>query len=241
MTYRDEISVEYACELFNQIRLFKKPIYCNPSKDNANKSSSFNQSTRSDTSGNPPPSPTPSNSSLIEGILNRTNSLPLTSTPFNGKRKFGDDGSDRRMPPPDSDGRGDSRVVLLNDDRDRSGRYNDRDDRGDRHNRYGNDRDRSRYDDSNRSRSQGDNYNNSRDNSRDRYDDSRSNSRYERSNSFGGGNMSPMHMQALNQSHGNQYNRHNSSSSPRDNSNFGPTRQNDSRNNNNRRQRSQPY
>ena len=40
MTFRDEFSVAYACELFNTLRLFKKPIYCKPSKDGKKSSQS---------------------------------------------------------------------------------------------------------------------------------------------------------------------------------------------------------
>jgi len=36
VTYRDSCSVPYACELFNQLSLFKRPIYCKPQNADRN-------------------------------------------------------------------------------------------------------------------------------------------------------------------------------------------------------------
>lgn len=230
VTYKDDVSVPYACEMFNQVRLYKKPIYCNPSDRGAKRS--FNQSTESAPTS--PSSPTSSNNSLIQGILNRSNSvsrdIPLTSTPFNGKRKFSSQEDDRS-------------VVLVDDrdDRDRS-RYSQHDDRdrrsgGGRYDFFG-----------------GGNSRDERDGSAYRSNDRKFNdrnssqgSRFDRSNSYNSsyGNTSPMHVQALNQSQ-RQYGRQNSSPrgdferSPRGDggqSNFGNTRNNNDSQRNNRRQR----
>ena len=181
VTYREEISVPYACELFNQIKLFKKPIYCNPS--NRDRNGSITQSPGS-TPGTPntpgsPQSPASGAKNLIQGILNRSNPQQ-TSTPYHGKRKLSVDGE--------------SRVVIIDDDERSGGRYDDR---------SGGDR---MY---NRGRDSGGRYDQHDDRGRnnDRYDNNDRSRGYERNNSFNSsyGNSSPMHMQAMNQSH-RQYN-----------------------------------
>ena len=70
VSYRQTCSVKYACELFNTLRLFRKPIYCKPTE---NKSSG-----------------TPTNNDLVTGSpnystparpANRAQQSPLLTTP----------------------------------------------------------------------------------------------------------------------------------------------------------------
>ncbi|XP_066910627.1 RNA-binding protein 7-like [Clytia hemisphaerica] len=47
VSYRHTCSVKYACELFNQLRLFRKPIYCKPTETNKNSSNNSDSVTAS--------------------------------------------------------------------------------------------------------------------------------------------------------------------------------------------------
>jgi len=238
VTYKDEVTVPYACELFNSIKLFKKSIYCNPSDRGRGDTSkgSINQSPQS-TPGSPS-SPTSSNNSLIQGLLNR--STPSTSTPYGGgKRKISMDDNDQQRGDGRYDGRSGDRNGMYREQSSGGRGNNDSVFRGD--DQRGNDRS---YNDRS--------YNNDRNNS--------SQGRYDRSNSYNSsyGNSSPMHMQAMSQSH-RQYGRQGSTPrggggsggggdfrSPngrdfqRGDSSFGAMRPTDG-NRNQRRQRSQPY
>lgn len=43
VSYRHTCSVKYACELFNMLRLFRKPIYCKPSENKSSGTPTTNQ------------------------------------------------------------------------------------------------------------------------------------------------------------------------------------------------------
>lgn len=249
ITFRHACSVAFACELFNTLKLFQKPIYCKPSNSDPNKSSvGTNNSSSSPITGSPNYS-TPVRPSYSGGASSGVDTFPPAfnqdsnsrgnsplqqnrrdySSEIRGGRASYDDRAQRRYEGDVYSARGSissSGRRKYDDDTEELTRYDPRDD----------DRSRSYYrPSSNDERNH--RYDNHRDNGRGNYD----NSRFPRSANAPA--TSPIYLQAMN----NQFQRggggsnYNNDYNSRDN--CGPMRNNDpiQRHRTNRRQRTQPY
>lgn len=260
VSYRDECSVPYACELFNTLRLFKKPIYCKPTKDSKNQNSQSPAGSPNPTiqvNGNTSSQENTPNNQHHDQRRSSESGRNSSRSSFDSRdiergfppNRFGDIPRDRYNDSPRDRYSDNSRDRYNENSRDR---YNDSS-----RDRY-NDNSRDRYNDNSRDRhndSQRDRYNN--DSPRDsRYNqhDYRSNSpqqqgrsydRYQTNspNSPTTNNPSPLFLKAVNQL--NNLRRNNTSPDPRNSpSRFGPIRNDNSNYTSHRlsrRQQSNPY
>lgn len=212
ITFRDECSVPFACELFNKLMLYKKPIYCKPTKDGKHAASTGTQFTT-------PERPLDINQSFGRYDAHNTPSeSPQTpnehvNTRRDYSNKRGYNSYERKDIHRPYDSRNMNGGHFSNERENFSNSYNDRGNRG-------------RYD--NHSRSHGGDYH--RDNQRNIAPNSPN------------VNISPLLLEAVSQSINHLRQQGGQGRSPQNNqSHFGPMRHDHSRQRDNRRHYSHPY
>lgn len=219
--FKHEISVGYACELFNTLKMFERPIYCKPNKDGGKSSQ--------------PASPRASQNTSVSETPPIRDDRRAYSQGSEG-RDYHNSGNREYREPYNSGGR---------DNRDNNRRSYDQNNTNSYQNRS---QDGNRYNASPRSNRE-DDYN--RQNSNDRFNDPNQSRGFDLRQSLSSppvinaGNLSPLFLKAVN--HSLQHGSYNYNQSPHHDSpsNFGPQRPDQSKqqsyqqHRNNRRQR--PY
>lgn len=99
VSYRHTCSVKYACELFNSLRLFRKPIYCKPSDNKSSGTPTNNQVTFGSPNYSTPANPGRSSDRAHEPSPLATPQLYSGSRDNNRdseRRRYGSSGGDYR-------------------------------------------------------------------------------------------------------------------------------------------------